>query len=329
MVAADDGARQGSAGADFWTDSTSVLFTSFWGWRPHEWATVGWSNDGGRSYRDNRISRLTDPFVTVIYVTRDPDGFDRDMVGKVAGFYLMSHEKGDRDEFTHPIHHSRHPNKWRHSLRALRAFSYISDPLLDAREVEPDIRTKGQAIASWGKVLRDPAQIARLRATPWREVALYQAGNPIDAHDDIVPPPGFVRAGPNAAEPYMVSPSAAAMPRRLYVLRLSGDIDAYLGEAAAGRQIIKIGLSISPESRRRDLQKGMPRGVYRWEIVRPAKGGGDSAGYTFGAAVAGEDAMKRYLAATGSHLGGEFYLATPRQVEEAWSRGNEAAQSLG
>lgn len=316
------------APADLWTDSASVLFTSFWGWRPETSATVGWSNDRGKSYRDNLLQRVSDPFITVVYVTRDPDGLGRDLVGKVAGFYLMSHETGHRNNFTHPVHHTRHPEKWVHSLRALRAFSYISDPLLVARDIEPDLHTgAAQAIASWGKVLTDPEQIRTLRETPWREVPVYRPDMPADALDDIVPGPGFVQAGPMASQEYSVSPSALALGRQLYVLRLDGDIDVYLGKSAGGRRIVKIGLSIRPESRRTALQKSMPLGAFRWRVERPVAGDASLYSYAFAAAVAGEYAMKKHLATCAEHLGGEFYLASDEQIEAAWRLGCGTAQS--
>lgn len=318
-----------NTGADFWTEDTSVLFTSFWGWGPDTWATVGWSQDRGRTYRDNVLTKLSDPFITVVYVTRDPDGYDLDLVGTVAGFYLMSHEKGHRDAFTHPIHHGRYPEKWEHSLRALRAFSYVCDPPLIAKEIEPSISTgSAQAIASWGKILDDADQIRLLRDTPWREVGIYHPGVPIEAREDVLNSSGMVPAGPISMQPYAVSPSVDLLHRRLYVLRLHGDIGAYLGRPARDRHIYKIGLSVSPDDRRRSLQKGMPRGTFIWKTDRtsPAK-----PAYLAEAAAAGEFAIKKHLAGVvgiKGHLGGEFYLATKAQIDEAWEKGVTAAEAF-
>lgn len=316
-----------SGATDFWADGTSVIFTSFWGWSPETWAAVGWSNEEGRAYRDGLRSKLTDPFITVVYVTRDPQRRDLSLVGKIVGFYLVSHEKGDRDEFTHPAHHGRFPEKWRHSLRALRAFSYISDPLPDASEFEPALTTgAARAIARWGKELRDKARIECLRETPWCEVPIYRADLPAEVYEDAVSGNGMVQAGPAACQPYIVSPTAAALGRRLYVFRLEGDTDAYLGESAAGRRIYKIGLSASPDARRRSLQKAMPMGAFTWEVERTSRGGG---AFSFSAAVAAEYAMKVYLAKVGKHLGGEFYLASEADIDKAWRLGVAAAQAFG
>lgn len=317
-----------NAAPDFWTDDTSVLFTSYWGWRPKTWAAVGWSNDRGKTHRDHLLEELTDPFITVVYVTQDPDGLDRHLVGKVAGFYLMSHECGHRDQFTHPTQHGRHPEKWVHSLRALRAFSYISDPLPIAREIVPEVSKAGQSIASWGRVLSDPGQIQRLREVPWQEVALYRPDMPADPLDDPATGTGYVQAGPAASQPYMVSPNALGLGRKLYIFVLHGDTDAYLGKASDGRRIIKIGLSIQPEDRCSQFQRAMPQGAYNWRVERPNVADSVHAGFPFKAAVAGENAMKEYLASCADHLGGEFYLASPEQIDIAWQQGHAAAGSF-
>lgn len=316
--------------ADFWTDDTSVFFTSFWGWTPETWGTVGWTGDKGLAHRTKLLGKLTDPFICAIYVTREPTRTAPELEGKIAGFYLMSHQTGDRNEFTHPNHHTRHTDKWRHSLRALRAFSYISEPLPDAREFEPTLRTgAAQAVASWGKIIEDPTQLAVLRQTPWREVPLYRAGVPIEAAEEASMGLGMVPAGPMATQPYLVSPSAALLERRLYVMRLDGDTSAYLGKPADGRAIYKVGLSVSPEFRRRGLQKSMPLGAFVWKLEHLGGNGLNHKGYPFDAAVAGETAMKVHLRDHGEHLGGEFYLATPKQIEEAWTRGHAAALQHG
>ena len=148
-----------------------MLFTSFWGWKPHEWGAVGWSNAEGRTHRDKLLKRLSDPFICAVYVANNPRGTDSDLLGKIAGFYLLNHETGDREEFTHPVHHGLEPQKWRHSVRAIRAFTYTADPLLDAYEFEPSLRTgKAQSVARWLMKITDPKQIQLLRETRCQEV---------------------------------------------------------------------------------------------------------------------------------------------------------------
>jgi len=58
-----------SAYSDFWQEDTSVLLTSFWGWDPETWGTVGFTGDQGMARRNNLLAQLSDPFITIGYVT--------------------------------------------------------------------------------------------------------------------------------------------------------------------------------------------------------------------------------------------------------------------
>lgn len=317
------------AAPDCWTDYTSVLFTSFWGWTPEHWGTVGWSGDRGHARRANLLKELSDPFITVCYVTSNKTFTDPDLKGMIGGFYLVSHETGDRDEFTHPIHHDREPDKWRHSLRAIRAFSYLPEYRLSVSELDPSFMDRARSISAMGTIITDRAQIERLRTTPWVEVEVFSSGTkeagPVSS-DDIGP--GMVPAGPASDAGYMVPDGTQHLPRELYVLRLKGDVEGFLGRAANGASIFKIGLSVSPDLRRQTLQKSMPRGVYRWQVDRSTRRDGHAPYSGHRAAVAGEDAMKHHLARNAEWLGGEFYLATEANIEAAWLAGREAALSL-
>lgn len=133
--------------AEFWTSNTSVLFTSLWGWSPETWGTIGWTGDRGHTRRANLLKTLSDPFITACYVTSNKSYADPELKGKLAGFYLVSHELGDRDEFSHPIHHSRNPDKWRHSLRAIRAFSYLPEYRLPVLKFDPTISDRARSVA--------------------------------------------------------------------------------------------------------------------------------------------------------------------------------------
>ena len=85
------------------------MFTSFWRWDPETWGAVGWTKERGRTRRDNLLKQLPKPFICVGYVTgsrKRPDT-DPELKGMTAGFYLVSHEAGDRDEFTHLKHRKR------------------------------------------------------------------------------------------------------------------------------------------------------------------------------------------------------------------------------
>lgn len=136
---------------------------------------------------------------------------------------------------------------------------------------------------------------------------------------------GFTRAGPANRNGYVVSSSAQQLKRQLYILRLDGSMDAYLGKAADGKQIYKVGLSASPELRRSSLQSALPRGAFNWMVHVHTTNGNPDDGFSFEAAVTGEYAMKKHLAQNSEWLGGEFYLASESDIESAWKLGQEAA----
>ena len=100
----------------------------------------------------------------------------------------------------------------------------------------------------------------------------------------------MVPAGPANDSGYIVPKN---LPRELYILRLTGDISACLGRPDEGKTIIKTGLSYSPDLRRQSLQKAMPRGVFKWQVMKTTRKDGMIPYNSFSAAVAGENAMKR------------------------------------
>ena len=316
---------------DFWTSETSVFFTSFWGWSPETWATVGWSNEKGLSRRDNLLKDLSDPFIAVCYVTKSggPNSIDPDLRGRLAGYYLVSHETGDRDQFTHPIHHDRSPEQWRHSVRALRAFSYLPEYRIRADEFYPGLASHARSIASMGEVITDQGRIASLRNAPAMEVEIYvpSTSTPSQKQGQHQSTNGWVNAGPTNKDGYVVAGSSETLPTHLYALRLLGDSTAFLGYASEGRCIYKIGVSASPDLRRQQFQKALPEGAFRWELFKTTAEYGSGIRLSFEAAVRGEYAMKRRLADAGVWLGGEFYLASNNCIECAWQDGLSAARS--
>lgn len=307
---------------DVWPTGRSVLLTSLWGWSPETWGAVGWTGPRGLTRRNNLLRRLSDPFITVCYATANRKDIDRDLKGKIAGFYLVSHETGDRDSLSHPLHHHHEPEKWRHSNRAIRAFSYLPEYRLTARELAPDLLRRARTISAMGEILTDPEVINKLRETPWEEVPVYGGALSEKEIVHVTSVGGFTRPGPANRTGYWVESSAYDIPRRLYVLRLHGDEAAYLGPEAKGKWIVKVGLSASPELRRQAFHKAMPEGKFIWNVER-------TSGHAhFESALLGETAMKRHLAKVAKHLGSEFYLVAPDTLNEAWDVGLAAARVI-
>lgn len=222
--------------SDIWPEGISVLWTSVYGWDPERWGMVSFTDE---SRRRTLMEKLTDPFITVCYVTGSSKTHPH-LRGSIAGFYLTSHETGDRDEFVHPDGHSVSPKSWRYAFRALRAFSYLPEYRITAREFDPSMIPEGRAraVARYGEILSDPNKIDRLRRIPFVEVDVYP-GNAMHAGltSDRAPGPGYVRGGPASEAGYMVADGVADLPRQLYVLKLEGDTAAFLGRGAEDRTI--------------------------------------------------------------------------------------------
>jgi hypothetical protein len=307
-----------------WDDIPSVWLTSFWGWSPETWGKVGFTAPGRR---DTVVRETSDPFIMVVYVTKQAPNDDPDIRGKVAGFYIVSHIQGHRDEFTAPKHHQLTPHKWIYSLKALRAFSFLPEYRLDIDEFDPTIVHRAQSVARDSEEL-DKARIDKLRSLPFVEVPVFGGAASVDG-DIIVPHDGRtkVKAGPVNRSGYFVPGEPLDTPKELYALRLHGNMSHYLGEDAEGREIFKIGLSMSPQTRHSAFQRAMPGGAFVWELCRTTQRDGHARYPSFEVAEAGEDKMKDILGEQGKHLGGEFYAATKNVFDAAWKAGRQAALS--
>ena len=316
--------------SDIWDRGYDVLFTSVWVWEPDKWAAIGWSDPGGEAKRDNLLKELTDPFIMVCYVTKTSKRAEKETRGKIVGFYLVSHKTGHRNEFCDPVYHKENPGKWAHAVRALRAFSFFPEDYIDADKLYPELLPRyARTIASHARLL-DPGQVDRLREMPWREDYIYKSA-PALRNNAVVgsssPSRGMVRAGPASNEGYFVSGGTQLLPYELYILRLEGDTDAYLGYSANGRQIIKIGMAVDSERRKSDFQRALPKGAFRWATIRTMRSRNLPPCSSHSIAVKGEDAMKNYLKENADWFDGEFYLANEQDIDEAWKLGCQAARA--
>lgn len=317
---------QGGAMHDIWDRGYSVLLTSFWDWMPECWASIGWTGDRGRSRRNNLLQELTDPFIAVCYLTKDWPDTDPDQRGKIAGFFLVTHETGDRNDFVDPMFHDNDLGKWRHALKPSRAFTYLPESRLKIEDIVQLKRGLARSISSAGKILTDPEKLRDLRTTPWTEVEIYRSSSVSSDIEEVrLDRKGMVRGGPASPDGYVVSAGTEWLPRELYILELEGDVDAYRGEPSQGRRIIKVGLSASPVLRCRSFQKALPEGRYQWVVERTTRNCGLTRYANHTIAKIGEDAMKCYLRDNAEWLGGEFYLVADEDIEAAWQAGCQAA----
>lgn len=310
-----------------WSDKTSAYITSFWGWRPETWGCVGFGAEGRR---ETFLRETTDPFIMVVFVTESsPTPDQKELRGKVVGFYEVSHETGAREEFTHSIHHDLEPGKWPYSLRATRAYSFLPEYQLDIRELIPDYgSSNAQSISAHGIEL-SPEQIATLRALPFEQVPVFR-GETLISEDVLFAEPrkGRTSAGAVNRSGFSVPGEPIDTPKELYILKLHGDTSAYLGRPANNETIYKVGLSMSPKRRLSAFNKAMPDGAFNWKIECTTRGEIGEPYPNYDVAVAGENAMKDYLAVHANWLGGEFYAATETMISEAWENAKLAASKV-
>lgn len=306
-----------------------ILLTSTWGWGPEQWGCVGFTDEGRR----RTISKdFNFPMLVVIYITENSPYATKELRGRVAGFYEITDIMGHRDEFTAPHHRANSPKKWQYAFKASRAFEIIPEYRPTIREFEPDIRRIGSEMPTsrYGRPLTEEAT-DKLKRLPYREVPVFDVSHTV-SDLVVVPEPliggdgrGYVRGGAGRRSGYVVG-EPKETEKELYVLKLSGDPSSYLGYDAAGRSIFKVGLSLSPETRRSALNAAMPSGTFKWSVVRTTRKDGHSRYSCFEVAEAGEMAMKKRLGKDiKRHLGGEFYLASEAEIEEAWAIGREGA----
>ena len=307
---------------DVWERGYSVHITSFWGWTPETWGTVSYTHP---SRVKTVINQTTDPFIVVIYVTKSAENQGPELRGKVVGFYFVSHQTGIRNAFTSVEHHNRHPEKWQHGLKAIRAFNFLPEFRISIDEFDPTIKRRAQAVAQYGEQVSQAA-VERLRSIPFVEVPVFGESPDVSAILHIPESTkNKVKGGPAIKSGYHVPGEPDDTEKELYALILEGNTKAYMGKEVGSRRIYKIGLSMSPATRRDALQKALAQGSFRWQLYRTTRQDGDIAYSSFESALVGEEAIKDALGSTSEWLGGEFYLATGKELNNAWVMGREAA----
>lgn len=323
-----------------WDQDYSVRLAAGDGWSPQTWGTIAVSS---KKRRNTIGEETTDPFIVVLYVRKDAEYADEGQEGRFVGFYLVSHEKGHRNRFTHSSEHGIFPDKWQYGFRALRAFRFLDEFRPDLADL--DLAGRGKARAFSQHILEaSPAAVRRLVRIPFVEEPVFGSTSEIDpvihysrassetdpeeqeAVEGIAAFKGKVGAGGVNRSGYFVPAEPVDAPKELYVLRLDGDVNAWLETPTKGRSIYKIGYSISPATRCDAFQRALPWGRYGWHVERSTRGDGDDRYPGSDIAIAGEDAMKDFLANKAEWLGGEFYAATEDQIEKAWKRGRKAAR---
>jgi hypothetical protein len=218
--------------------------------------------------------------------------------------------------------------RWNFGIKATRAWRVTPETSMSVREFAP-VTTASEAwqhIGAQGERLTS-ADALRILRFDLREADVFGeteiiASATANAKQILAPS----KAGPVSQTPFVVK--EAEGPKHLYILKLHGDMDAFLGESTRGKLVVKAGFSRSPQSRCGDFNRALPRCAFRWEVAWSGAALGLAPYPSSDHAKAGEKAMQEVLCKSpdGTSLGGEFFLAEPALIADAWEAGNLAAR---
>ncbi len=305
----------------------NVWLTSFYGFRPEEWGFLGFSDP---KMLTSFLNRSEPGVLVVVYGGPKAKQVER---GRIIGIQQCSHRTGIARQFMSPAawaqkeKDSDSGGKWDHAVKATRAWRVTPETQMDVARFALDTYSpgRGQAIGSWGMQLSSSEALNILKLD-LQECSVYGENRisesvPGTAKQVLAPS----KAGPVSQKPFLTQESEG--PKHLYILFLKGDADAFLGEAAEGKLIVKAGFSKSPRNRRDDHNRALPQCAFRWEILYCGVSAGYEAYPTSDHAKAGERAMQEVLCTPGGRsLGREFFLADRELLVAAWEKGNLAAR---
>ena len=302
----------------------NVWLTSFYGFAPELWGLLGFSNDGQR----NHFVRETKPGALVViygHKTKSPEK----QRGMIIGMQQVSHNVNHARAFMDPsewIRKEADPDragKWNLAVKATRAWHVAEEGYvaIDAFASETYTIGRAQSIGSLGMRLT-PTEARRILELPLIETSVF-GQIPVDAAVPVLGSELFAPTKPGPVSQVGYFCKEAEGPKSLYVLRLRGNESAFLGRPAGNKWIVKVGMSGSPSSRCRAFNDALPRGAYRWELVRCNESEGFPLFPKSRPAIAAETAFKAALHQADGSLGGEFFLAEEALIQSTWAKAME------
>jgi hypothetical protein len=310
------------------SDPPNVWLTSFYGFNPEGWGFLGFADEGRRR---SFLERSRPGVLVVIYGAGKAA---KDLLGNVIGVVQCSHETGTAEQFMSAERwheKERDPErkgKWNFAVKVVRAWRIAPESRVAVRRFAPVATSMNawQHIGSQGEPLT-PAEALNILQLDLQVCDVFGGlpiyGAAVGPAKSILAPS---KAGPTSQTPHLVQ--EAEGPKHLYILRLVGDTDAFLGKVANGQLIIKAGFSKSPRTRMNDHNRALPACAFHWEVFFSGPQENWQPHPTSNHARAGERAMQKELLATGRSLGGEFFLADSGTIQKAWEVGNAAARNL-
>lgn len=301
-----------------------VWLTSYYGFDPANWGMLPFTYE---SERDKFIERSVPGALVAIYGTKDLE--DESHAGLVIGVMQVTHVVGPSKDFVEPaVWREKERDDapyWNHGVKCIRAWEIPLEhrPYID--DFAPDTYSPAfaQTIGRRGRQM-SRREARKLLKLPLVEIPVYGGEVadicPVESGEDALKPS---KPGPVSKRPKMVR--EAEGKKHLYILRLHGRIDEFIGKPLKRRRIVKVGFSVSPDMRRKALNSALPGRLIRWEIERSTFDEEREPFPSSDHALAGEAAMKSALLAQAESLGNEFFLASDKAIEEAWREGIRAA----
>lgn len=309
------------------SDPPNVWLTSFYGFDPENWGLLAFGSESDRAgfIRESKPGALV-----VVYATKS---VSTDEAGMVLGVQQMSHQQGRSEEFMSPAAWQKkqgdpkNRDRWNFAVKCTRAWYVVPEkrPRIDDFADQTYSSTKARAIGRYCMQLTTDEAMKILDLDMYeipvfggREIAALS----IAKGRDVLKPS---RPGPVSQSGYQVTESEG--PKHLYMLELTGgDIGVFLDRPASGDRIIKVGFSVSPQTRCDCFNKALPGRRFQWTVERSTDTEGNHPYPSSHHAKAGEQEMVRYLDKETTSLGGEFFLASRDLISKAWEKGKKAAE---
>lgn len=307
----------------------NVWLTSFYGFDPDEWGLLTFTKE---SYRNTFLVRTNPGVLIVVYGASGCN--NPAMRRKIIGIQQCSHQLGPARDFMSPAawnskRRDGNENKWNYGVKAVRAWRVTPESYMPVEEFAPDAAATRAwlAIGALGMLLT-PREATNILKLELQECDVY-GETPIIGS---VSAPAAAMFAPSKAGPVSQSSYAvreAEGPKHLYILKLHGDTNAFLGADVEGQIIIKAGFSKNPQSRCADFNRALPNCAFHWEVFYSGPASQYEPYPSSHHAKIGERTMQTVLCngLDGRSLGGEFFLADPSLIADAWLKGNEAAKA--
>lgn len=306
------------------SDPPNVWLTSLYGFDPEDWGMLGFTKS---SDRDNFIQNTKPGVLVAIYIANSESR-------NIVGIQQCSHEIDDASVFQSPSARVQKANdvekkrKWNFAVKVTRAWKVTLETQISVDEFADTSYDSTKTARIIGKrgvpLIREEA--LRILNFDLHEVPVYGQNTTIcyapGAAKDILAPS---RAGPVSQSAYITQ--EAESPKHLYILKLMGDADAFMGKKTDGKYIIKAGFSKDPNERCKQFNSAIPYRscAYHWDVLYSGEKSCFKPYAHSNDAKLAEKIMHNilYTHSEGESLGGEFFLASPELIEQAWQGGNK------